>query len=138
MVEASSILVTPTFTHLKRGIIMGNVTSIPEGKGTPEEKAEFESFRNGEENLYEAGINVGKKGFYDPSRGEKKEKNKRPEPTYGPILATDPGQPESVARVTGRQEAIDRSESLDKSEPGVVRSKPNARKASAPKPSNQG
>jgi hypothetical protein len=111
---------------------MGNVTAVPEGKGTPEEKEEFKSFRKGEDNLFEAGIRVGEKGFYDPTAGSKYEKTERPVPTAEqPILATDPGQPQSVAKVTGRQSAV------DKSELNVVSSRPTARKA-AKNNSNEG
>ncbi len=105
---------------------MGNVTAIPEGKGTPEEKNEYESFRNGENNLYEPGIRVNDEGFYNPDHEPKYGKNVKPEPTYGPLLATDPGQPDNLsARVVSRESSkpIERPES-----------RPTGRRAKVDKP----
>lgn len=75
---------------------MSNVTAIPEGKGTPQDKREHEAFVNGEENLRHAGITPLKGDGYDPEAGNAKAKTARPEPTYGPLLTTDPGQPEDI------------------------------------------
>ncbi len=90
-----------------------------------------------DEDLSEKGIRVGDKGFYDPERGAKAPKTERPEPIYGPLLATDPGQPESVeAKGIHRQKnsAIEKGERVDTRSSGVVSSKdnkPSARKAPA-------
>jgi hypothetical protein len=86
------------------------------------------------EDLGEAGINVGKPGFYDPERGAKKVKTPRPEPIYGPLLATDPGQPGNIeAKGIHRQRnsAIERGERVDSKPSAVVSSKdkPTGRKA---------
>lgn len=84
---------------------------------------------SGRDNLYEAGINVGKDGFYNPSEGSSRPKNERPVAEDTPLLATDPGQPESVgeAKIISR----DRNSVVDKSEQRVVNSesKPSGRKA---------
>lgn len=79
---------------------------------------------SGSDNLYEAGINVGKDGFYNPSEGSSRPKNEKPTPEATPLLATDPGQPESVgdAKVISR----DRNKVLDKSEQVVLDSKSKA------------
>lgn len=79
------------------------------------------------EDLREAGIRVGDKGFYDPERGAKKAKTPRPEPIYGPLLATDPGQPDNI-----EAKGIHRTPALDKSDSRVLDSsdkKPAGRKA---------
>lgn len=106
---------------------MPNVQAIPASRinDVPvTEKEEYEAFRNGDANLREKGI-MDVPNPYDPEAGSRFAKTPRPEPTYGPLLATDPGQPESVgdAKVIGRQPAI------DKSELGVVRSTRKGRKA---------
>ena len=91
------------------------------------------------EDLQEPGIRVGEKGFYDPERGARKEKTERPEPIYGPLLATDPGQPDNIQAGGIRREsarALDRSETLDKAPQRVVNSKddkPSGRKSPTPK-----
>jgi hypothetical protein len=78
-----------------------------------------------DEDLAEAGIRVGEKGFYDPEGGPKAPKTPRPEPTYGPLLATDPGQPDNI-----EAKGIHRSSAIDKSRPVPVdsESKPSGRK----------
>lgn len=93
------------------------------------------------DDLREAGINVGKPGFYDPERGAKKEKTQRPEPIYGPKLATDPGQPDNIEAGGITREKSGRA--LDKSEPVGVdsrdkASKPTARKAPGAKEATSG
>lgn len=123
---------------------MGNVQSIPPEKRSTDfvgqdELDEFEAYRNGEDNLFEAGIRPTEKGFYDPTAGSKYTKTQKPESSPGPLLATDPGQPKGVgeAKVVGRQEAVDRSEAtrqgssgaVDKSERTVVSSNQKGRKA---------
>lgn len=75
---------------------MPNVQSIPEGKGTTSEHKEFDAFRNGEENLRHEGISPLKGDGYDPTAGPTYPKTKRPEPEYGPLLVTDPGQPKDI------------------------------------------
>lgn len=106
---------------------MPNVQAIPGSKNnhvSQAEKDEYTAFRNGDDNLREKGI-MNIPNPYDPDRGSKYPKTPRPVPTYGPILATDPGQPGDVgeAKIIGRQPAIDRSEKLDKPSGRVVRSK---------------
>lgn len=90
-----------------------------------EEKEELRSYRHGEENLYEAGIRVGQSGFYDPEKGSQNAREPRSESNVGPILATDPGQPQQLSQpsVVGRQPAVDRSERA------VVSSRGTGRKA---------
>lgn len=105
---------------------MGNVTAIPEGKGTPAEVEEFEAFKNGDKNLRHEGIKPLKGEGYDPAAGLAKAKNVRPEPSYGPLLVTDEGQPKGItAKGINRESA----KPLDKSEHGVVNSRGTGRKA---------
>jgi hypothetical protein len=96
---------------------MGNVQSIPPEKRDTKfvsqaELDEFEAYRNGDDNLFEAGIRTGDEGFYDPTAGSKYPKNHRPTVTPGPVFATDPGQPRNVgsAKIIGRQPAVDKGE----------------------------
>ncbi len=92
------------------------------------------------EDLAEAGINVGKPGFYDPERGAKKTKTERPPVIYGPLLATDPGQPESIpARGIHRSNnsAIEKGERVDTRSSGVVSSKDNKHSDASVKPSGR-
>lgn len=105
---------------------MPNVQAIPAGKkdhASKDEVQEFQNYREGKDNLYEAGI-LDVPNPYDPTRGPKYAKTPRPEVTYGPLLATDPGQPDSISqpKVISRQPAVDKSE-LDKPSGRVVRSK---------------
>ena len=109
---------------------MGNVVSIPSTKMdhvSQEELDEYNAQRNGEDNLYEAGI-LGVPNAYDPEAGSKYDKIPVPTRHEGPLLATDEGQPKDVeAKVLSR----DSNRSVDKSEGNVVRSgrkstKPNS------------
>ncbi len=75
---------------------MPNVQSIPEGKGTSEEHKEYQDYLNGEENLRHEGISPLKGEGYDPNAGPSYPKTARPEPQYGPLLVTDPGQPKGI------------------------------------------
>lgn len=97
----------------ERGTTMPNVQAIPAGKQdhvSNAEKEEFDSYRKGEDNLYEAGI-LDVPNAYDPNAGSKYTKNSRPVVAPGPLLATDPGQPDNIsANVTGRQPAVDKPE----------------------------
>lgn len=82
------------------------------------------------EDLREAGIRVGDKGFYDPNRGAKKVKTPRPEPIYGPLLATDPGQPDNIEAkgiTRDKNPAVERGERATASVDSG--NKPRARKA---------
>lgn len=121
IVEASSILVTPT-NKKNRGIHMGNVQAIPGSKKdhASADRAEFDAFRNGDSNLREKGI-LNIPNAYDPDAGSKYRKNPRPVLTPGPLLATDPGQPSDLGtpRVISRE--VNRA--IDKPEGRVVRSK---------------
>lgn len=103
---------------------MGNVTAAPEGKGTSEEREELERFRSGEDNLYHAGINVGKEGAYDPTAGKDKEKNQPTAPSSNETPRERPGDPTPL-KVVSRE----RNKAVDKSETNVVRSTSNGRKA---------
>jgi len=110
---------------------MGNVQSIPPEKRdtkfvSQDELDEFEAYRNGEDNLFEAGIRPTEDGFYDPTAGSKYAKAEKPQSTPGPLLATDEGQPKNVgeAKVVGRQAAV------DKSDASVVSSTSKGRKSS--------
>lgn len=100
---------------------MGNVTSIPATKidrVSKDELDEYNAFRNGDENLFEPGI-TDVPNAYDPTAGSKYDKIPVPTREHGPVLATDPGQPDNVsANVTSR----DKNLAVDKSEVGVVRS----------------
>jgi hypothetical protein len=91
---------------------MPNVQSIPGSKNNHVSQAEHDerdAFRNGEGNLYSPGI-LDVPDAYDPNAGSKYPKTSRPEVSYGPLLATDEGQPDGVgeAKIIGRQPAIDR------------------------------
>lgn len=100
---------------------MPNVQAIPGSKKdhvSPAETEEFNNFRNGVDNLFEPGI-LNVPNAYDPNRGSKYPKTARPEPVYGPLLATDEGQPEGV----GEAKVIGRQPSIDKPEGRVVRSR---------------
>jgi hypothetical protein len=85
-----------------------------------------------DEDLSEKGINVDKPGFYNPDRGAKKVKTPRPEPIYGPLLATDPGQPDNIEAkgiTRDKNSAVERGE---RATAGVDSgNKPTARKATS-------
>jgi hypothetical protein len=81
-----------------------------------------------DEDLSEKGIRTGEKGFYDPEAGSKSPKTERPEYVPGPLLATDPGQPDNI-----EAKGIKRTPALDKSEQPVVSSKSTGRKAASNK-----
>jgi hypothetical protein len=106
---------------------MPNVQAIPASRvdSVPvSEREEYDAFRRGDANLREKGI-MDVPNPYDPEAGSRYPKTERPSPTYGPLLATDEGQPSDVGSpvVIGRQPAVDRSEQLDKPSGRVVRSK---------------
>lgn len=93
---------------------MPNVQAIPASRindVSQAEKKEYEAFRNGDANLRDKGI-MDVPNPYDPDAGSRYPKTARPVPVYGPLLATDEGQPTDVgsAKVLGRQPAIDKSE----------------------------
>lgn len=122
---------------------MGNVQSIPADKldrVSDEERAEFEAYRNGEDNLYEAGINVGQEGFYDPTAGSKYPKTQRPvlDSNTQPRESNTDATPLKAGANTQDFKMISRSrnQAVDSSGDGVVESKgtkANGRKASTPK-----
>jgi hypothetical protein len=110
---------------------MPQTRNIPQDKEhmvSQEEKDEARSYHEVDDNLFHAGINVGKNGFYDPQAGAEKHPIQRPESNDKPILATDPGQPsidrERIHVISrDRNTAVDRSEkSVDKSDKPVVSS----------------
>lgn len=106
---------------------MGNVTAIPEGKGTPEEKNELKAFQNGEGNDYLPGI-MDVPEPYDQYAGSKYDKAVKPELPKTPLLATDEGQPSDVsANVVSR----DRNRAVDSDRVSVVPSKSTGRKANS-------
>lgn len=105
---------------------MPNVQSIPEGKGTDAERKEFDAYRSGEENLRHEGIKPLKGDGYDPTHGPTYPKTERPEPTYGPLLVTDEGQPKDItAKGINRESAKPLDRSLDNQPSRVVSSKDN-------------
>jgi hypothetical protein len=109
---------------------MGNVQSIPADKldrVSDEEREEFEAFRNGDDNLYEAGIRVGDEGFYDPTAGSKYEKTQRPTPSSNeqPRESNTDATPLKAGANTQTAKVIsrERNSAVDKSEAPVVDSK---------------
>jgi hypothetical protein len=86
--------------------------NLPADKeATPEEQEQRDFYHYNKDANYDAGINVGQEGFYDPEAGSQKVRNEAPESTPGPLLATDEGQPTGIsANVIGRSEHIDSGE----------------------------
>lgn len=92
---------------------MGNVTSIPGRRANTvpsDERAEYDAFRAGEDNLREPGIDIGE-GSYDQFAGSKYAKEPRPVVETTPTFATDPGQPRDISapKIIGRQSAVERT-----------------------------
>lgn len=119
---------------------MGNVQSIPADKldrVSDAEKAEYEAYRKGEDNLYEAGIRVGDEGFYDPTAGSRYEKNHRPtlDSNTQPRESNTDATPLKAGANTQdfRMISRERNSAIDKSESSVVNSesKPRGRKAAS-------
>lgn len=96
-----------------------NIPQAKEHLVSDGEKEQARVYHDNSDSLYEPGINVGKKGFYDPEAGHDKVRPERPQSEPTPLLATDPGQPEHVgANLVSRE----LNKAVDKSEVGVVRS----------------
>lgn len=110
--------------------------NIPQAKldhVSEEEKQQAKDYHEVSDNLYHAGINVGKKGFYDPEAGHAKHAVEPSETEPKPLLVTDAGQPKGItAKVTGERDTSS-GRAIDKSQRGVVPSKSTGRKAAAPK-----
>lgn len=89
---------------------MPQTRNIPQAKlpfVSQEEKDEAKAYHEVSDNLYHAGINVGKPGAYDPEAGHRKAHVERPESEPTPLLATDPGQPKGIkARELSRERSV--------------------------------
>lgn len=126
-----------------------NIPQAKERLVSEEERQQAKDYHEVSDNLYHAGINVGKEGAYDPQAGADKHPLRRPESVPQPVLATDPGQPKGVGAdlvTRERNKAVDRSErahpgssaTVDKTESNVVRSSGRKRAATEEKPSDEG
>lgn len=112
--------------------------NIPQGKEqyvSEEERQQAKDYHEVSDNLYHAGINVGKEGAYDPQAGADKHPLQRPESEPTPVLATDPGQPKGVGLNLVERE---RNKAIDKTESNVVRSSGRKRAATEEKASAEG
>lgn len=112
--------------------------NIPQGKEqyvSEEERQQAKDYHEVSDNLYHAGINVGKEGAYDPQAGADKHPLQRPESEPTPVLATDPGQPKGVGANLVERE---RNKAIDKTESNVVRSSGRKRAASEEKANGEG
>jgi hypothetical protein len=112
--------------------------NIPQGKEqyvSEEERQQAKDYHEVSDNLYHAGINVGKEGAYDPQAGADKHPIRRPEIEPTPVLATDPGQPKGVGANLVERE---RNKAVDKSESNVVRSSGRKRAATEEKANDEG
>lgn len=115
---------------------MGNVTAVPAGKGTPEEREEFETFRKGEDNLYSPGIRVGDEGFYDPTAGKDKAKNKPAAPSSNETPRVSNTDATPVKGSSDRKSKVnvisrERNSAVDSDVTRGVDSKSSGRKAGA-------
>lgn len=96
-----------------------NIPQAKEQYVSEEERQQAKDYHEVSDNLYHAGINVGKEGAYDPQAGADKHPLKQAESDPTPVLATDPGQPKGVGANLVERE---RNKAIDRSEVGVVRS----------------
>lgn len=108
--------------------------AIPEQAAnvTAEEREEYEAYRSGEGNLYEPGIRVGDKGFYDPTEGSPYADEKELKPDSSPQKTFFADTSKKSASEAPRPKVIsrDRNAAVDRSETPTAR--PTGRKSAKP------